>query len=191
MNKTAATLLVPVAAGSMMLTACGGNDSSSSSAATTTSTSTAAATDASSCPTSNTRAFAKTRFVADVALAGGTFHRYIYKPYQAGTFKKGASGRTAALVKAGAVALIDTKLVDNAYKNVQANPTLCKALITPLGQLKSVMGSMKGQILTGNLATIATADSLVKQIESAAGSNGATITENESLSEAQKAQSNG
>ncbi len=41
---------------------------------------------AASCPTSNTRSFAKTRFAGDVGLAIGTFHRYLWKPYQAGSF---------------------------------------------------------------------------------------------------------
>src|SRR6185437_12863956 len=40
------------------------------------------------CPTSNTKSFAKTRFVADIALAGGAFKRYIYSPAKAGKFKK-------------------------------------------------------------------------------------------------------
>jgi hypothetical protein len=43
-----------------------------------------------SCPTSNTKSFAKTKFVLHAGLAFGAFHRYLYKPYQAGTFNKGA-----------------------------------------------------------------------------------------------------
>lgn len=184
-NKATAALLVPVAAATM-LTGCGKKDSSSSTAVASASTS--AVDTVAECPTSNTRAFAKTRFVTDVGLAAGTFHRYIYKPYRAGSFAKGADGRTGALVKAGAVALVDYKLVNNAYENVQASPALCKALIVPLGQLKNTMGSMKGQILAGNLGAIATVDSLVKQVESAAASNGAPVSENADLTAAQKAE---
>jgi hypothetical protein len=49
--------------------------------------------------------FAKTKFVLHSGLAFGAFHRYILKPYRAGTFKKGAPGRKKALVKAAASAL--------------------------------------------------------------------------------------
>lgn len=49
--------------------------------------------------------FAKVKFVLHSALAYGAFHRYVYKPYRAGAFKSGASGRTKALAKAGAAAL--------------------------------------------------------------------------------------
>ena len=46
--------------------------------------------------------FAKTKFVLHTGLAIGAFRRWIYKPWKAGTFKKGADGRTKALVKAAA-----------------------------------------------------------------------------------------
>ncbi|HET6193518.1 MAG TPA: hypothetical protein VFE59_41675, partial [Trebonia sp.] len=39
------------------------------------------------CPTKNTESFAKTKFVADVAIAGGAFKRYIYTPAKDGKFK--------------------------------------------------------------------------------------------------------
>jgi len=49
--------------------------------------------------------FAKTKFILHGALAYGAFHRYIYKPFRAGKFKKGASGQKVALAKAGAATL--------------------------------------------------------------------------------------
>jgi len=42
-------------------------------------------TSAGGCPTSNTKSFAKSKFVLHVGLAAGTFHRYLYKPFKAGT----------------------------------------------------------------------------------------------------------
>jgi hypothetical protein len=57
--------------------------------------------------------FAKTKFVLHTGLAVGAFHRYIYKPYQAGTFS-GATPRTeryAAYAKAAlATAFISHEL---------------------------------------------------------------------------------
>ena len=49
-------------------------------------------------------------------------NRYIVKPYRAGTFKKGASGRTVALIKAGLAAAATAKLVSNARENAKARP---------------------------------------------------------------------
>ena len=43
-----------------------------------------------SCPTSNTIAFAETKFVLHSGLAFGAFHRYLHKSHKAGTSKKGA-----------------------------------------------------------------------------------------------------
>ena len=171
----------------MSLSACGGNDSTSGStsaagsatATTSTTAGTAATTDAAaSCPTDgNTRAFAKTRFVADIGLAAGTFHRWIYKPYQAGTFKKGAEGRNTAIVKAVATAALDAKLINNAYKNVEANPTLCKSLKGPLGKLKDSVNSMEDGLKSGDLSSIATTQALVSSVMGTAQQNGLKITE--------------
>ena len=61
--------------------------------------------------------FAKTKFVLHTGLAFGAFHRYILKPYQAGSFKKGAPKRKRSLVKAGAAGLFavrELKLARNA-----------------------------------------------------------------------------
>lgn len=189
MNRVAKASVVPALAATIALTGCGSSDKSGSAASTTTSTSTAVSTTSATgtavssassstqCPTSNTRSFAKTRFVGDVGLVAGSFHRYIYKPYQAGTFQKGADGRTKALVKAGITAAADAKLINNAYENVQASPALCKVLIGPLGQLKDAMGGLKGQITSGNLGAIANVEGLVNQVTSKSSANGAPITE--------------
>ena len=74
-------------------TACSSSSSSTGASASASATGTAAAVAAGQCPTSNTVKFAKTKFVADAALAGGAFKRYIYTPAKDGKLKKGASGR--------------------------------------------------------------------------------------------------
>jgi hypothetical protein len=83
------------------------------------------------CPTSNTIAFAKTKFLAHTGLAFGAFHRYLYKPFQAGTFKKGASGRITAFIKGGLAVLFVKREIRLASEDVKANPTLCKAIAAP------------------------------------------------------------
>lgn len=81
-------IAIPAIASLALVAGC--NDKPSSSAASPTSDSASASVSApasaspsassSTCPTDgNTRAFAKTRFVMDLGVAAGTFHRYIYK----------------------------------------------------------------------------------------------------------------
>ncbi len=109
----------------------------------------AASPDAGACPTENTRAFAKTRFAADVGGSVFLFNRYIYQPYQAGTFAKGAEGRRRALLKAGLAAAATVKLLDNASENAKANPTLCRTVAQPLSQLTSRLGGLATGLATG------------------------------------------
>ncbi len=104
-----------------------------------TATATAAPAD---CPTQNTKAFAKSRFVADLGGSLFLLHRYIVKPYQAGTFTKGANGRTVALIKAAAAAAATAKLLSNAKDNAKANPTLCRNVAGPLGQISGQLGNL-------------------------------------------------
>ena len=135
------------------------------------------------CPTSNTRSFAKTRFATDIGLTVGTFHRYIWKPYQAGTFKSGAHGRTLAIAKAVATAGLNIKLMDNAKKNVEANPILCNVLATPIGKAVDELGTLKGDLISGSASSVASVESTLTQLFSSANANGvgATETTNESL----------
>lgn len=182
--------VVPVIAGSLMLAGCGGNSDSSSDSSSSSSNGTASSASssagsksdttiasASDCPTDNTRSFAKTRFVADVGFAAGSFHRWIYKPYKAGKFQKGAKGRTLALAKAAGTAALDAKAISNATKNVKANPTLCKKLGVPMSKLNDQLSGLGSKIKSGDLASIATTQGLVSSIMSGAKSSGLNINE--------------
>ena len=164
-----------------LIAGCGPASSSASSSGSSTSTSrtsAAGSTDAAAnCPTSNTRSFAKTRFAGDVGLAIGTFHRYLYKPYRAGSFKKGANGRIKALIKGGATAALDVKLLHNAEKNIQANPTLCKKLYAPMSQAITKLDSLKSNVIHGNFSELGAANSLLGGILSNGNSSGAGIKE--------------
>lgn len=129
------TALVPAAVlGIALVAGCGpssssagsssgsGGSSTASHVAAGSSASSSAANAAASCPTSNTRSFAKTRFAGDVGLAIGTFHRYLYKPYRAGSFTKGANGRIKALLKGGTTAALDVRLLHNAQEISKPTP---------------------------------------------------------------------
>lgn len=94
--------------------------------------------------------FAKTRFLIHAGVAFGAFHRYILKPYQAGSFKKGAPGRKTAFVKAGAAGLFAYHELKVARKDALASDTL-RPLVDKLdsagAKLKDLASSLKGGAL--------------------------------------------
>jgi hypothetical protein len=132
-----------------------------------------------SCPSSNTIAFAKTKFVLHSGLAFGVFHRYLYKPYKAGTFAKGADGRITAIVKGGLAALFVKREIRLASEDVKANPTLCKAIAAPLAKIGNGVKDAFDKLKGGDPSGIEDANSAITNIESTSGKDGVAITENE------------
>lgn len=101
------------------------------------------------CPTKATRKFVKSRFVANAGLAAGAFKRYIYTPYKSGAFKQGAQGRKRGIAKAAAAAVFVLDQLRRARNNVQADPTLCRALTGPIGKLSALAGAMAVKLKRG------------------------------------------
>ena len=138
-----------------------GSSSKPTSAATSVSQSSAATQTGSpstgTCAAAGTRKIPKTRLLADLALTYGAFHRYLYKPYKAGSFHKGANGRTAAIIKAGLASAAIVKLLSNASKNAAADPTLCK-YAPSIDGIKASLGGLVSKI-KGNTATAGDVDS--------------------------------
>lgn len=132
-----------------------------------------------SCPASNTTSFAKTKFVLHAGLAFGAFHRYLYKPYQAGTFKKGANGRISAFIKGGLSALFIKREIRLASGDVKANPTLCKAIAAPLGKLGDSVSAAFDKLKGGDASGITDANTAISSIEATSQKDGAAITEDE------------
>lgn len=133
-----------------------------------------------SCPSDNTRSFAKTRFVADLGGAAFLIRRYLYQPYQAGKFTKGASGRTVALVKAGTAAAASVKLLNNATKNAKANPTLCRTVAAPLSDLSRTLSSLTtGSLRNGSIdpSVLGGLSGAVTSLLAKAGKAGVPVTE--------------
>lgn len=166
-----------------LITAC----SSSSSSANSTTTANGAALGASAsaspgtCPTSNTKSFAKTRFVADAALAGGAFKRYIYTPAKDGKFAKGAHGRVTTLIKAAAAGAFVINRLDAAKSAAEANPTLCKLIVAPLENLKSSITGLISKSKSGNISAgdVSNTSSLLENFRGAATQGGAGFTDNQ------------
>ena len=86
------------------------------------------------------------------------------------------AGKAVALV-GGATAALDLKLLDNAVKNAQANPTLCKTIAQPLGTAVESVKNMKGDLTSGNFASIMAANTALSQIMSGSQQQGIKIDE--------------
>ena len=145
---------------------------------TATSAAPSAGTDASGCPTSNATNFAKTKFVAHTGLAFGAFHRYIYKPFKAGTFSSGGlKTKALAFGKAGAAALFVKREVRLAIVDVKASPILCKTLAAPLQSLSDTIGAAVTKARGGDTSGITDAEKQLTSIKDNATKGGTPITE--------------
>lgn len=141
------------------------------------------ASDGTQCPTGdNTKNFAKTRFVANVGLAAGTFKHWIYDPYNRGSFKKGHVDKSDA-VKAALTAAGDYKLLKNAKEDAMASPALCKAVGKPLDEaLDKIKNVDKSQLLMGNVGGLMGAQTALQSVISGSKSQGADVQETTDIS---------
>lgn len=181
-------LAVPVLSVSLLLAGCGGSTKTATSSNTVAAGSTASAPAGGSdqdltsqCPTDNTQAFPKARFVTNLALGSGAFYQWLYKPYKAGKFEKGASGRTLTIVKGVAAGAFAAKQLKDATNNVKADPTLCKVFINPLTKLSNTLDGLKGKITSGDLGSIAGAGTAMDELLSTAKNKGMNITPQENV----------
>jgi hypothetical protein len=135
----------------LVLAGCGGSKKNATTAGASGSVNSTSSATPAACPTKATRKFAKTRFVANAGLAAGSFKRYIYTPYKAGAFKSGADGQKKAIVKAAAAGVFTLDQLRRAKNNVQADPTLCKALITPINALSGAVSGIVSKAKSGSI----------------------------------------
>ena len=179
-------LSVILVIGLLALTAACSSKSSSTNAASATgaAASVAATSTPVACPTKNTESFAKTKFVADVAIAGGAFKRYIYTPAKDGKFKKGANGRVLAFVKAAAAGALTVNRLEAAKTAAQANPTLCKLLAEPIARFSAAVSGLIGKAKGGSIdpSDVDNASGYLSNLHGAASQGGAAFTDNTSTS---------
>ncbi|MEV6437133.1 hypothetical protein [Streptomyces anulatus] len=174
LRRTLAVLLLSCAllAGT---TACG--DSGDTAGGNTTSASPAADRSAASPSASAERQrLAKTRFVANAGLAAGATYQWIVKPYRAGTFKKGAEGRTFALVKAGLAGGFAYNRLKAAAENAKGDPLLSKAVAPLTAGIESLKGLgtklRKGEAGEGEVGAF---ESVIDSIKNAGKDAGAEV----------------
>lgn len=122
--------------------------------------------------------FAKTRFVANAGLAAGATYQWIIKPYRAGKFKKGAKGRTFALIKAGLAGAFAYNRLKAAADNAKGDPLLSKAM----APLTAGIASLKGlgtKLRKGEAgdADINSFDDVISSVKEAGKSAGAEVVD--------------
>ncbi|MEV0409710.1 hypothetical protein AB0I68_02590 [Streptomyces sp. NPDC050448] len=133
-------------------------------------------------PTPSTSAqkqkFAKTRFVANAGLAAGATYQWIIKPYRAGKFKKGAKGRTFALVKAGLAGAFVYNRLKAAADNAKGDPLLSKA-VAPLAAGIASLKGLGSKLRKGDAgdADIGSFEDVINGVKDAGQSAGATVTD--------------
>jgi hypothetical protein len=123
-----------------------------------------------SCHTS----FAKTKFLLHTGLAAGAFYRYIYDPWRAGAFKKGAPGRTKALAKAAASGFVVVHELKIAARDAQCDGPALKALARPMNAAVGASGALTS-LTGGGLGSIGAAGAAFADLKSAAAAAGASI----------------
>ncbi|MER5312874.1 hypothetical protein ABT034_34460 [Streptomyces sp. NPDC002773] len=148
--------------------ACGGDDGQSASGAAT----------PSSTGTFEQQRLAKTRFVANAGLAAGATYQWIVKPYRAGKFKKGADGRTFALVKAGLAGAFTYNRLKAAVNNAKGDPLLSKA-VAPLSAGIDSLKDLGTKLRKGEAgsADVGAFENIINSVKDAGKSAGAEVVD--------------
>jgi hypothetical protein len=122
--------------------------------------------------TTPTTDFAKTKFILHVGLAGGAFHRYVYKPLKAGAFSRPLSHKLA-LFKAALASLFIYHELKLAAVDVRSSKIL-SALFSPITALAAKVSALRDQLLGGrfNSADINAIQAGGGQIVTTAGAKG-------------------
>ncbi|MEY9848096.1 hypothetical protein [Streptacidiphilus sp. MAP5-3] len=120
---------------------------------------------------------AKTKFVLNASLAAGAAYQWLYKPFKAGTFKKGAKGRTLALVKGALAGGFTYNRLKAALNDAKGDPTLSKAtdaLSGAVDSLKNLPQKIKGGNATD--ADFNQVNNVVDSVKKTGAANGLNVT---------------
>ncbi|MFJ3923945.1 hypothetical protein [Streptomyces sp. NPDC090022] len=128
--------------------------------------------------TAEKQKFAKARFVANAGLAAGATYQWIVKPYRDGKFKKGAQGRTFALIKAGLAGAFAYNRLKAAIANAQGDPLLSKA-VAPLTAGIEALKGLGTKLRKGEAgdADISSFEDVISGVKEAGKSAGAPVTD--------------
>jgi hypothetical protein len=117
------------------------------------------------------------KFVLHAGLAFGAFHRYIYKPFKAGSFTNGSFFKhKLALAKAGLAGLFAYHELKLALADARASPTLSK-LLTPVNALAAKLSALGSSLKSGHLdpSSVESANSDITSLDGQAQRAGASV----------------
>jgi hypothetical protein len=97
--------------------------------------------------------FAKTKFVLHGGLAYGAFHRYIYKPYKAGSFKKGGPKHKRSIAKAVAATAFIVHELKEMNRAALSDDDL-RPVAQKIGNILPSLTSLAAALRGGNLGTL-------------------------------------
>ncbi len=123
----------------------------------------------------------KTKFVLHAGLAFGAFHRYLYKPFKAGTFKAHAHGRLRAAVKGGLAGLFVYHELKLALTDAQADKTLSK-LVAPITALQDRIRSSAAGVKSGKTQDLEGTNTQLEQLRSQSAQAGAPVQDQQTNS---------
>ncbi len=126
--------------------------------------------------TAQKQKLAKTRFALNAGLAAGAAYQWIVKPYRAGKFKKGAHGRTFALVKAGLAGTFTYNRLKAASANAKGDPTLSR-LMAPVSAGIASLKALPSKLRKGKdpQAAVGSVDDVINQVKEAGKNAGADV----------------
>jgi hypothetical protein len=170
LRRPAVLLSVIASIAAFGVVGCGSSSSSSSSAS-----SGGAAVSSGTTSTASTTSFAKTKFILHVGLAGGAFHRWIYKPFKAGAFSKPLSHKLA-IVKAALSSLFIYHELKLAATDAKSSKIL-STLVAPITASVAAMSALRSKLVKGKFdgAEIDQVQQLGGQVVSEASSKGIQI----------------
>ncbi|MFF4757302.1 hypothetical protein [Streptomyces sp. NPDC001292] len=117
---------------------------------------------------------AKTRFVANAALAAGATYQWIVKPYKQGKFKKGAPHRKATLAKAALAGAFTYNRLKAAERNAHGDPLLSKAL-APLSSAIAGLKALPSKLRKGDSSAVQDYNNVINKVKGAGSSAGAPV----------------
>lgn len=162
----------------LVIGGCGSSSSSSSSAVAPAGQAQSQSPQSSPTSTQPKTRLAKTKFVLHAGLAFGAFHRYIYKPFKAGSFKGGLRTSKVAYLKGGLAGLFAYHEVKVALVAAKSSPLLTK-LVSPLTALQTKMQALGTSLKGGKAdpAAIASTNTLVSSVRGKSAQAGQPVTD--------------
>jgi hypothetical protein len=97
--------------------------------------------------------FAKTKFVLHGGLAYGAFHRYIYKPYRAGSFRSGGPKHKRSIAKAALATAFIVHELKQMNRAALSDDDL-RPVAQKIGNILPSLSSLAAALKAGNFGTL-------------------------------------